>query len=146
MDSLWFGFRTTMVVVGGLQILLSLQIIAGGVTPMLSGVGIPSEVLASPYYYDAMLFLFYHQFVVGAILVTLGAFAHGLTMGLRIWIVRLLSLLYCGYAYLDLRASSFPFGTHLYTGPQSFLPPILSVVFALLILQLNVRRRGTATV
>lgn len=119
--------------------LLSGLMFAQGIVPSMSGFGIPDEVLHSPHYYDAMLYVFYHQFVSGAALFVVGIFAREPL--LKIWLVRVLTVLYFLYTYFDFRASDSALGNALYKGPQSLVPPIFALFFTSLLLQLNFRKK-----
>lgn len=125
--------------IGILQVVLSGMMFLQGIVPAMSQFGIPEEVLHSPHYYDAMLYVFYHQFVAGWILLLVGWFGKDVT--LRIWLTRVLSVLYCIYTYFDFRVSDSFFGNALYKGAASLIPPLFTLFFTLLILQLNFRTK-----
>lgn len=138
MNSRFFGFRTTFLTVGILHVVLSCLMFLQGITPPLRKFGVPDIIVDSPHYYDAMLFVFYHQFVIGSILVLVALFAR--EPELRVWLTRILSLLYCVYTYLDFRVSDSIFGNRLYQGVESLVPPLFTLLFTVLILQLNLRK------
>src|SRR5258708_1053840 len=140
MNSKFFGFKTTFMVIGSLQVVLSSMIFLQGIVPAMSQFGIPNEVLQSPHYHDAMLYVFYHQFVNGCVLFLVGLFANNLP--LQIWLTRVLSVLYCIYTYFDFRASDSVFGNGLYKGSASIIPPLFTLFFTILILQLNFRKQN----
>ena len=139
MNSRFFGFKTTFIIIGALHILLSAMMFLQGIVPTMSQFGIPNEVLHSPHYYDAMLYVFYHQLVNGCVLLLVGMFATDVL--LRIWLTRVLSVLYCIYTYFDFRVSDSVFGNGLYQGSASVIPPLFTLFFTVLILQLNFRKQ-----
>ncbi|MBI1768934.1 MAG: hypothetical protein HY015_09705 [Bacteroidetes bacterium] len=140
MNSKYFGFKTVFITIGALQVTLSGLMFTKGIVPSMSQFGIPDEVLHSPHYYDAMLYVFYHQFVNGCVLLIVGRFA--VDLSLRLWLTRILSVLYCIYTYFDFRASDSVFGNGLYKGSASVIPPLFTLFFTILILQLNFRKRS----
>ena len=140
MNSKYFGFKTVYVTIGILQIVLSGLMFIKGIVPAMSQFGVPNEVLHSPHYYDAMLYVFYHQLVIGCILVIAGRYATDLL--LQVWLTRVLSVLYCIYTYFDFRVSDSVFGNGLYQGAASVIPPLFTLFFTVLILQLNFRKQS----
>jgi len=138
MNSKYFGFKTVFMTIGILQIVLSGLMFAQGIVPAMSQFGVPDVVLHSPHYYDAMLYVFYHQFVNGCVLLIVGRFATDLS--LQTWLTRILSVLYCVYTYFDFRVSDSVFGNGLYQGSASVIPPLFTLFFTVLILQLNFRK------
>lgn len=132
----FLGFRFTFLTVGILHVLLAGVMFLQGIIPTMAKFGIPEQVLNSPFYHDAMLYVFYHQFVNGAVLTLIGLFATDLR--LQVWMVRVLSPLYLIYTYFDFRVSDSIFGNGMYQGPESLVPPLFTLLFTVLILQLNI--------
>lgn len=138
MNSKYFGFKTVFMTIGILQVVLASMMFLQGIVRTMSQFGVPVEVLHSPHYYDAMLYVFYHQFVMGFVLLIVGRYATDLS--LQIWLTRVLSVLYCVYTYFDFRVSDSVFGNGLYKGGASVIPPLFTLLFTVLILQLNFRK------
>lgn len=133
--STWFRF--TFLIVGGLEVFVGLLTLSQGVEHTMVGFGIPDAVVQSPHYIDAMTWVFLHMTVLGATVVTLGAFAR--EERLQKCLTWLFLLCHAVYAFLDVRASDNPLGTALYQGSASLVPAMMSCSMFLLFLHLAVR-------
>ncbi|MEM8488509.1 MAG: hypothetical protein AAF564_23380 [Bacteroidota bacterium] len=119
-------FRTTYLLIGGLYILLSANILLRGVSASMEPFGVPAALLDSPYYENAIWWVYTHMLVLGMVMCVIGQFAEN--MALKLWISRALLVAHLYYTYLDFQASDSVVGTALYKGPASVIPAIIALI------------------
>lgn len=134
------GFRGTLVGVGSAQVLLGGSILARGVRESMAPFGVPEEALASPYFGDAIWWVYTHMVVIGLMMIVVGLMAEGERF--KRWMVRILLGAHIYYGYLDFSASDSPLGNALYKGPASLLPAIIVTLFTLLLAHVALCHRG----
>ncbi|MBI5515208.1 MAG: hypothetical protein HY909_15635 [Deltaproteobacteria bacterium] len=128
------GYRATFVGVGALYALLAASILAQGPSRAMARYQVPSAILASPHYADAITWVYVHMLVLGLVL---AVFGHLSEPGrLRVWMARLLLGAHVAYTTLDFRASALPFGTGLYKGPGALAPAVIGLVVTALLAHL----------
>jgi hypothetical protein len=121
------GFKTSYLIIGGLNIVLAGSLFAKGLMPSMAEFKVPEETLASPHYYDAIFWVYTHMVVLGLIICTVGLLAKekslkvGLTLGL--------GLVHIFYTYLDFRSSDSTWGNKLYQGEASLIPAYIGLMF-----------------
>jgi hypothetical protein len=123
------GFRTTCLVVGVIEVLLAASILVRGVEPSLRQFEVPADVLAAPHFHDAILWVYTHMVVFGALTVALGWLVT--EARLQRWCARLLALFNVVYFVLDARTADWALGNALYRGAASVIPAIICVGFTL---------------
>ena len=138
------GFKTSCFMVGSLDILLAGSMFAKGVMKGMAEFKVPENLLASPYYSDAMSWVFLHMFMIGVLLIMIGILAENPVK--QVWVARVLVLMHVVYAYLDIRSSDNYFGNALYQGSSSVIPVFVDLFYILLFLRLSVFRSVTAPV
>ena len=99
---------------------------------------VPAEILASPHYFDAMLWVYVHMIVIGLIIGCVGYYADATNLLLQKRLSVLLFVVHLFYTYLDFRSSDSALGNGLYQGTASVFPAIMGLVMTLLFLQLAV--------
>lgn len=138
------GFRTTCFIVGGLDIFLAGSIFLQGVMNMMAKYKVPAEQLSSAHYEDAMSWVFLHMFMIGVLIILIGYAVENPVK--QTWVARILVLVHCVYAFLDIRSSDNPFGNALYQGPESVMPVFFDLLYILLFLRLSFSRENKTAV
>lgn len=134
------GFRATCLIVGTLNILLAGSMFAKGVMNGMAEFNIPQHLLGSPHYDDAMSWVFLHMGMIGVLIICLGVLAENPAK--QVWVARVLVLMHCVYAFLDVQTSDNYFGNALYQGPRSVIPVIIDLLYILLFLRLSFSRKA----
>jgi hypothetical protein len=118
-------FRTACYIVGGLQLLIGLGILAQGAANAMAPYGVPEATRALPHYRDAIAWVYVHTCVLGALMVVVGRYAEA--PALKRAFARAVFGALLVYCALDFRSSE-PVGIGLYEGPQSIVPALICVV------------------
>jgi uncharacterized membrane protein len=134
------NFKTTLVMVGITFMLLPLGLFMKGLMPSMAEFQVPSMILESPHYYDAILWVYVHMMVIGFLIFSLGLGVEDRSK--QKWISLFLFLITVFYTYLDFRSSDSSLGNALYKGASSVAPAYISLVVNLLFLQLVLRLFG----
>jgi len=129
------GFRGTCLIVGILDLLFAGSMFARGVMAEMAKFQVPAAQLTSPHYEDAMSWVFLHMFMIGILIILIGLLAEDPAK--QVWAARVLVLIHCVYAYLDIQTSDNPFGSALYKGPESVVPVVIDVFYILLFLRVS---------
>jgi hypothetical protein len=137
MKKLLPNFKTTYIFVGVLFVLLSLSLFVKGLMPSMSEFMVPTSLLESPYYYDAILWVYVHMIVIGILISLIGISVTDLNKQKLITVILILTTLF--YTYLDFRSSDSSLGNGLYKGESSVAPAVISLVVNLLFLQLAIK-------
>lgn len=128
------GFRPGCVLIGGIYLLIGASIVARGAAESMAPYGVPQATLDAPHYADAILWVYVHMMVLGALMVFMGWRVR--EVGLQRGFVRLMLGAHLVYLYLDLRTSDSLVGNGLYQGAASLGPAIIAglctAVFAVL--------------
>ncbi len=133
------GFKATCIIVGTLDILFASSMFAQGVMQGMAEFKVPQNLLTSPHYADAMFWVFLHMFMIGVLIITIGLLAESPLK--KVWVARVLVLMHCVYAFLDIQTSDNYFGNALYQGPRSVIPVIIDLFYILLFLRLSFPKR-----
>lgn len=133
-------FRTTCLIVGTLDILLAGSMFAKGVMRGMAEFKVPSQQLNSPHYADAMSWVFLHMSMIGVLIITISVLAENPVK--KVWAARVLVLMHCVYAFLDVRTSDNYFGNALYQGPGSVIPVFIDLLYILLFLRLSFLKKA----
>ncbi|MTI29464.1 hypothetical protein E1171_01425 [Cytophagales bacterium RKSG123] len=131
------GFKATYISVGALYVLLAGSLFLRGIPESMAQFNVPSEILNSPHYLDAMLWTYSHMIILGLVIGLMGFFAEGVK--LKGWMSGLLLLANAYYTLLDFRSSDSNLGNGLYEGEASLIPAIIALGITMLFLQLVVR-------
>lgn len=138
------GFKATCFLVGVLNILMAGSMLVKGVISGMAQFKVPEPILASPHYEDAMFWVFLHMLMIGILIIMFGVLAENPVK--QLWVARVLVLMHCVYAYLDIRSSDNYFGDALYQGPESVIPVFVDLFYILLFLRLSFSKRGKESV
>jgi len=130
------GFKATCLTVGIVDVFLAGSLFARGLMQSLAEFKVPAEILASPHYFDAMLWVYVHMIVIGLIIGCVGYYADATNLLLQKRLSVLLFVVHLFYTYLDFRSSDSALGNGLYQGAASVFPAVISLVITLLFLQL----------
>lgn len=131
------GFKWTYMIIGLLFILLPMSLFIKGLMPSMAEFQIPESTLDSPHYYDAILWVYVHMTVIGALIFIIGYSVDDL--GKQKWITVFLLLITIFYTYLDFRSSDSSVGNALYKGTSSIVPGLIGLFVNFLFLQLAIR-------
>ncbi|HEV7348388.1 hypothetical protein [Telluribacter sp.] len=129
------GFKATCITVGTLDMFLASTMLVGGVMNEMAEFNVPTNLLASPHYHDAMFWVFLHMFMIGGLIMMLGILAENPVK--QVWVARALVLMHSVYFFLDIRTSDNYFGNALYQGPGSVVPVFIDLFYILLFLRLS---------
>jgi hypothetical protein len=129
------GFRGTCILVGTLNMLMAGSMLVKGIAEGMAQFKIPEIILASPHYQDAIFWVFLHMFMIGILVIMIGLLAENPVK--QVWVARVLVLMHCVYAFLDIRTSDNYFGSALYQGPESVIPVFVDLFYILLFLRLS---------
>ncbi len=125
-------YRNILLGIGILFMLLSLSLFAKGLVVSMAEFKVPEVVLNSAHYYDAIRWVYIHQFVLGLLIAMLGFSVTDLSKQKLICL--LLFFVTCIYTYLDFKNSDSALGNGLYQGASSVIPAYISLVVNLLLL------------
>jgi hypothetical protein len=129
------GFKVTCLLVGALYVLIAGSLFIKGLMKSMAQYQVPSHLLASPHYYDAVLWVYMHTLIIGLIIGALGWYSKNVIFQKRM--SRVLFAAHLVYTYLDFRSSDTILGNGLYQGLASVLPAIISLLATLLFLNLS---------
>jgi hypothetical protein len=129
------GFRGTCILVGTLNMLMAGSMLVKGVAEGMAEFKVPPVILDSPHYQDAMFWVFLHMFMIGILVIMIGILAENPVK--QVWVARVLVLMHCVYAFLDISTSDNYFGSALYQGPGSVVPVLVDIFYILLFLRLS---------
>jgi uncharacterized membrane protein len=132
------GFKATCFTVGVLDMLFAGSMLFGGVMEKMAEFKVPASQLTSPHYHDAMFWVFLHMFMIGILLILIGFLAEIPIK--QMWAARVLVVMHCVYAFMDIRTSDNYFGSALYQGPASVVPVFIDLFYILLFLRLSFPR------
>ncbi len=132
----FLSFKATCLFVGGLDIFLAGGLFVQGLMKSMSNYNVPTSILASPHYYDAIFWVYTHMIVIGLIIGCVGLYAENFKLKKRLSILLFFAHLF--YTYLDFRSSDSYFGNGLYQGTASVFPAIVSLLITLLFLNLSI--------
>lgn len=132
------GFKATCLTVGIVDVFLAGSLFVRGLMQSLAEFKVPAEILASPHYFDAMLWVYVHMIVIGLIIGCVGYYADTTNLLLQKRLSMLLFFVHLFYTYLDFRSSDSALGNGLYQGAASVFPALVSLMLTLLFLQLVV--------
>ena len=137
------GFKSTCLIVGILNVTFFLMMVSQGVMKGMAEFKIPENLLSSPYYSDAMFWVFLHMAMLGVLITLLGFGVE--SPNRQQWISAILVAVFGVYLFLDIRTSDNPFGTALYQGPRSLFPVFIDFLYILLFLRLvfSLRKRAS---
>ncbi len=128
------GFRAACTAVGTIYILIGASIVARGAAVSMGPYGVPQATLDAPHYVDAILWVYVHMMVLGAVITFMGWRAR--PRPLQRAFARLMLGAHLVYLYLDLRTSDSAVGNGLYEGAASLGPAVIAglctAVFAVL--------------
>lgn len=143
MKKLKFTYKSTLISIGSLFILLSLSLFTKGLMKSMKQFQVPENIINSPHYYDAILWVYIHMMVIGVLIILLG-FSVSLKSHQK-WISFLLLILTSIYTYLDFRTSDSFLGNSLYKGDESTIPGFISLTtnLAFLLLFIHLCRKTT---
>lgn len=139
-----FGFKRSCITVGICNILLASSIFIKGVMNNMAQFNVPPHLLTSPYYEDAMSWVFLHMFMIGVLLIMIGILAENPTK--KLWVARGLVVIHCVYAYLDMRSSDNYFGNALYQGVGSVIPLFIDLVYIGIFLRLSIAQEKSTDI
>lgn len=144
MKKLKFTYKSTLISIGSLFILLSLSLFTKGLMKSMKQFQVPENIINSPHYYDAILWVYIHMMVIGVLIILLG-FSVSLKSHQK-WISFLLLILTSIYTYLDFRTSDSFLGNSLYKGDESSIPGFISLTtnLAFLLLFIHLCRKTTS--
>ena len=128
------GFRTCCLTVCFLYVTMAGSLFVRGLITSMIDFRVPPPTLASPHYYDALLWIYSHMIVLGLIIGVVGLY--GKNSQLKKWMARLLLIVHAYYTYLDFRTSDSFVGNGLYKGEGSIIPGLVCLFVTLLFLQL----------
>ena len=128
------GFKACCLTVCVLYVFLAGSLFIKGLMTSMIDFQVPPQILASPHYYDAMLWVYSHMIVLGLIIGTVGLL--GKDHRLKKWMAWLLLIVHSYYTYLDFRTSDSSLGNGLYKGEGSVIPGFICLFITLLFLQL----------
>lgn len=126
------NFKTTFSAIGITYILLSLGLFSKGLIPSMAEFKVPQQILDSPHYYDAILWVYIHMIVIGLLILLIGNSVTDLKKQLRLSVA--LFFITCFYTYLDFRSSDSMLGNSLYKGESSIVPAFIGVIVNILFL------------
>ncbi|WP_158828173.1 hypothetical protein [Mucilaginibacter lacusdianchii] len=130
------GFKTTCLSVCVLYVLIAGSLLVKGLMKSMAQYHqVPSHLLTSPHYYDAVLWMYMHMLVIGLIIGALGWYSKNVVFQKQM--SRVLFAAHLIYTYLDFRSSDFIWGNGLYHGLVSVVPAVVSLVVTLLFLNLG---------
>jgi hypothetical protein len=129
------GFRVTCMSVCVLYVLIAGSLFIRGLMKSMAQYRVPTHLLASPHYYDAVLWVYMHMLMMGLIIGALGWYSKNVVFQQRM--SRVLFAAHLIYTYLDFRSSDTFLGNGLYQGIASVLPAVVSLVVTLLFLNLS---------
>ena len=138
------GFRLTFMLIGGLYIFLSASILARGVAASLEPFGVPAADLNSPYYENAIWWVYTHMLIIGAVMLVIGRFASNADF--KMWIARLFLGAHIYYTYLDFEAADWAWGSALYKGPASLMPAYIALAATLMLAHVSFRKSAREAV
>ncbi len=128
------GFRAACTTIGTVYILIGGSIVARGAALSMAPYGVPQTTLDAPHYGDAILWVYVHTMVLGALLIFMGWRAT--ERSVQRAFARFMLGAQLVYLFLDLRTSDSAVGNGLYQGPESLGPAVIgamvTVVFAVL--------------
>lgn len=116
---------------------MSLGLFAKGLITSMAEFKVPTEILNSPHYFDAIMWVYIHMIVIGVMIALIGFSVDDKKK--QKWINLLLFIITAMYVYLDFRTSDSALGNALYKGESSVAPAIIGTIVNLLFLQLLVR-------
>ncbi len=133
------NYKKVLMGIGIMFILLSLSLFVKGLMPSMAEFKVPTEILNSPHYYDAMLWVYVHMIVLGILIFLLG---YAVTEPKKQQVITLLLFfITCVYTYLDFRSSDSALGNGLYQGESSVIPAFIGLFVNVVLLQLWIRNR-----
>lgn len=132
------GFKTTCLIVCGLEVPLAASILLRGVRSSMAPFGVPDALLDAPHYQDAILWVYTHMLVLGLVIGVVGRYAEGERLQRNF--ARLMLAAHVVYTGLDLHASDSALGTGLYHGPGSLIPVVIGLVITALFAHLALCR------
>lgn len=122
-------FRYGYLFIGAIYVLIAGSILGRGVESSMAPFGVPESIVKSPYYVDAITWVYVHMLVLGIVIGTVGWFAESLRFQRAF--TAIMFFVHLVYLYLDLRTSDTELGSGLYRGPESTLPAIVVLVVLL---------------
>lgn len=131
------SFKITSIVVGLVMSLLAISLFAKGILIAMAEYGVPQEVISSPYYQDAISWVYIHMAVIGALIFIMG-YAVTETQKQK-WVALSLSLILAMYTYIDFVHSDSALGNALYKGPSSLAPAVISLLMTLAFIRLTIK-------
>jgi hypothetical protein len=131
------NFKVTLVFLGSLYILMPITLFVKGLMPSMAEFKVPEATLQSPHYADAILWVYVHMMVLGALIAMLGFTVKQANE--QRWVCLALLLISILYTYLDFRSSDSVLGNALYKGKQSLVPAYMGLFFNLMLLQLFIK-------
>lgn len=136
MKKFTLNFKWTLILVGVFFMFSALGFIGKGLMTSMAEFKVPQEILNSPHYYDAMLWVYVHMTVLGLLIILLGISVTELQK--QKWISLSLFLVTSFYTYLDVRSSDSALGNSLYKGETSLAPAIMALAIAMIFLLLSI--------
>lgn len=120
-------FRYGCLFVAVVYVFLAGSILSRGVEASIAPFGVPESIVASPFYVDAITWVYVHMMVLGILIGVVGWFAESIRFQ-KVFCLVLFGV-HLAYLYLDLRTSDTAFGNGLYVGPESAFPAAIVFVF-----------------
>jgi hypothetical protein len=134
------GFKASCLTVCILYILLVGSLFARGLMDSMAEYQVPQAQLDSPYYYDAILWVYSHMLILGLLIGAVGILVK--EGKAQLWLSRLICGVHVYYVYLDFRSSDSALGNALYKGPASIMPALIGLTVTLLFLHLSLGKAG----
>lgn len=123
--------------VGTLLVLTSLSIFLNGIVVSMAGFNVPTTILHSSHYQDAISWVYIHMISIGILLILLGFAVKDVV--LQKWVSLVLFVILLIYTILDFKTSDSALGNGLYKGDASLIPAIMSLLLCLIFLQVSIR-------
>lgn len=130
-------FKSTLLIVGISFMLLSASLFSKGLIKSMSEFEVPSEILNSPHYFDAIFWVYVHMFVLGILVLLIGLSVKDYKS--QKWISLILFIVNAFYTILDFKSSDSFVGNSLYKGEKSLAPAFIGSFVTLLFLQLTIQ-------
>lgn len=116
------------ITVAVLYVLLALSMLVRGVE-IMTGFGTPDELVRSPVFADFFYFFYELMALVGVLIGLLGITTRGRARQQKV--AGVLCAVMLALLWRDLTTADWAFGSRLYRGPGTLVPPLISFVFAL---------------
>lgn len=130
------SFRVGCLIVCGIHVFFGAMILLRGPEASLVEFKVPTEILQSAHYKDAIWWVYSHQLIMGLLIGCVGWYAE--SHALKLQLSRVLFLAHSYYTWLDISASDSALGSALYKGPASLIPAFVALFCTLIFLYLSI--------